>query len=186
MTDLPNLVSQLSTCMKIVVLLAVTLLPLATLAQSIKEYKAINGVTYHINDTVRLGKGSKDTGGFLYIEDRGFTLPAPPGARTGGGRGLPKDFANSGVVVKSIRKTQLNGVDKYLFMVNAGGPFRLSMFIDDAILACEVTPCKSNTSEGGAPVADVADEIKKLKALMDSGAITKEEYEARKKKLLNQ
>jgi len=89
-------------------------------------------------------------------------------------------------VIKSIRKMPLNGIDKYLFMVSGAGPFRLSMFIDDAILACEVTPCK-NTSDGSkAPVVSVADEIKKLKDLMDSGAITKAEFEARKKKLLDQ
>lgn len=173
--------------MKKVLLLAAVLMPMVTLAQTIKEYKAVNGVTYHINDTVRLGKGSKDTGAFLYIEDRGLGLPTLPGARNSGGRGLPKDFANGGVVIKSMRKMQLNGVDKYLFMVNAGGPFRFSMFIDDAILACEVLPCKGNTqAASSAPVADVADEIKKLKSLLDAGAITKDEYDSRKKKLLNQ
>jgi len=31
----------------------------------------------------------------------------------------------------------------------------------------------------------VADEIKKLKALLDSGAITQSEYDSQKKKLLN-
>lgn len=172
--------------MKKIILIAALLAPLCVFSQSVKEYKASNGITYHLNDTVHLGKGSNANGTFLYIEDRGLGLPGPPGRSGGGGRSLPKDYANAGVIIKSIRKMPLNGVDKYLFMVNAGGPFRFSMYIDDAISACEVTPCKQTTIDEKAPVASVADEIKKLKQLMDSGAITKDEYETRKKKLLDQ
>ncbi len=63
---------------------------------------------------------------------------------------------------------------------------RYTGFIDDAIEACEVKPCKSTDSVTQATAGSVADEIKKLKGLLDSGAITKEEYDAQKKKLLNQ
>jgi hypothetical protein len=163
------------------------LAPLYVFAQDIKEYKASNGVTYHINDTVRLGRGSNNNGSFAYVEDRGamgfINIPNPQGRSNG--RGLQKEFANGGVIVKSIRKVQTNNVDKYIFMVSGVGPFRLSMYIDDAISACEVTPCKQ-AGAASAPVASVADEIKKLKQLLDSGAITKEEYDSRKKKLLDQ
>jgi hypothetical protein len=34
--------------------------------------------------------------------------------------------------------------------------------------------------------SSIADEIKKLKEILDEGAITQEEYDAQKKKLLNQ
>ncbi|MES2274747.1 MAG: SHOCT domain-containing protein [Bacteroidota bacterium] len=170
--------------MKKILIIAALLAPLYSLAQTINEYKATNGVTYHINDTVRLGKGSNSNGAFLYVEDKGLGISLPgPGGRSAGGRGLPKDFANGGVIIRSIKKTTLNNVDKYVFMVYAGGPLRFSLYIDDAISACEVTPCGQTT---GKAVPSVADEIKKLKQLLDSGAITKEEYEAQKKKLLNQ
>ena len=173
--------------MKKLLITAALLAPLYVLAQDIKEYKATNGVTYHLNDTVRLGRGSNNNGSFAYIEDRGamgfINVPNPQGRSNG--RGLQKEFTNGALIVKSIKKVQERNVDKYIFMVSGAGPFRLSMYVDDAISACEVTPCKQ-AGVASAPVASVADEIKKLKQLMDSGAINKEEYEARKKKLLDQ
>lgn len=173
--------------MKKILITAALLAPLCVFAQDIKQYKASNGVTYRINDTVHLGKGSNSNGSFMFVQDRGlgFTLPGPQG-RSAGGRGLPKDMSNGGVIIKSIKKTTENNLEKYVFMVNGGGPLRFSLFIDDAISVCEVTPCKQSSSGSPVPVASVADEIKKLKQLMDSGAITKDEYESRKKKLLDQ
>ncbi|GAB3926563.1 SHOCT domain-containing protein [Mucilaginibacter myungsuensis] len=176
--------------MKKLVLLTTLLVPMLTKAQDIKEYQATNGVTYHLNDTVRLGKGSNNNGSFFFVEDRGamgfINVPNPQGRSNG--RGLQKEFANGALIVKSIKKIQAKNVDKYVFMVSGAGPFRYSMYIDDAISVCEVTPCKNSieADRSSGPVASVADEIKKLKELMDSGAITKEEFEKRKKKLLDQ
>lgn len=165
------------------------LTPLFSKAQ--KEYKASNGVTYHVGDTLRLGLGSKADGSFLYIEDKGplgglgaFGNLGP--GRNQPARSLPKDYANVGAVIKSITKSSANGVQKYIFSVNPGGPMRYTVYIDDAIAACEVKPCKSDASASAATTGSVADEIKKLKALLDSGAITKSEYDAQKKKLLGE
>jgi hypothetical protein len=164
--------------MKKLLLISALLIPFLSKAQQITEYKASNGVTYHLNDTVRLGRGTKADGSFLYLEDRGI-IPNPRSVRS-----LPKEFANGAAVIKNIRKTSISGVDKYLFSVNPGGPMRYSVFIDDAIAVCEVKPCASTDSPKSA--GSIADEIKKLKSLLDSGAITKAEYDAQKKKLLNQ
>lgn len=146
---------------------------------SVNEYKASNGVTYHIGDTVRLGRGTKPDGSFLYLEDHGL-IPSPRSTRT-----LPKDFANSAAILKSIRKIKVNGIDKYMFSVNPGGPMRYTVYVDDAIEACEIKPCKS-ADAGAASTGSIADEIKKLKGLLDAGAITPAEYDSQKKKLLNQ
>lgn len=151
-------------------------LPFFSRAQT--QYKASNGVTYHVGDTVKLGRGSKQDGSFLYFEDHGI-IPNPRSVRN-----LPKEFANVGAVIKNIKTMRINGVDKYMFSVNPGGPMRYTVFIDDAIAACEVKPCAEAT--GAAPVLSVADEIKKLKSLLDSKAITQAEYDAQKKKLLGQ
>lgn len=176
--------------MKKIIVAAFLLIPFLSQAQ--KEYKASNGVTYHVGDTLRFGLGSKADGSFLYAEDRGLLGGIGPFGNMGPGRNqparsLPKDYANVGAVIKSISKTSSNGIQKYVFSVNPGGPMRYSVYIEDAIAACEVKPCKNETpvttNTGG---GSVADEIKKLKALMDSGAITKSEYEAQKKKLLGE
>lgn len=170
--------------MKRILLTILLLIPFLTKAQgffggtSVNEYKASNGVTYHVGDTVRLGRGTKSDGTFMYFEDHGL-IPNPRSTRN-----LPKDFANAGATIKSIRKMKVNGIEKYLFSVNPGGPMRYTVFIDDAIEACEVKPCKAPDSAKPATAGSVADEIKKLKELLDSGAITKDEYEAQKKKLL--
>jgi hypothetical protein len=152
-------------------------IPLFTQAQ-ITQYKASNGVTYHVGDTLRLGRGTKSDGSFLYVEDRGI-IPNPRSVRT-----LPKEFDNVGAIIKSMRKMTVNGIDKYMFMVNPGGPMRYSVFIDDAIGACEVKPCAADSPKQ--QTGSVADEIKKLKSLLDAGAITQSEYDKQKKKLLNQ
>jgi hypothetical protein len=175
--------------MKRILLVVALLIPFLTKAQGIfggttvNEYKASNGVTYKVGDTVKLGRGTKADGSFLYLEDRGLIPNPRASART-----LPKEFANATATLKSIRKMKINGVEKYLFSVNPGGPMRYSVFIDDAIEACEVKPCKAtdDTKTSVAPTGSIADEIKKLKGLLDSGAITQAEYDAQKKKLLSQ
>jgi len=164
--------------MRKISILIFLLASLLTKAQKITAYKAANGITYHLNDTVRLGKGSGDNGSFLYIEQRGIPIPSPHPSP-----GLPKTFTNSGVIIKNIKKDNVNGIDKYLFIVSAGGPFRFSVYIDDAILACEVIPCQSTTPKQS---ASVADEIKKLKELLDSGALTQAEFDLQKRKLLSE
>ncbi|MDB4925379.1 SHOCT domain-containing protein [Mucilaginibacter sp.] len=161
--------------MKKILFIVSLLVPCLGKAQ-ITEYKATNGITYHIGDTVRLDRGTKADGSFLYLEER--MVPNPRG-----GHNLPKEYANGAAVIKSMRKTTINGIDKYMFSVNPGGFIRYSVFIDDAIAACEVKPCA--TTATAKPVASVADEIKKLKGLLDAGAITKAEYDSQKKKLLN-
>lgn len=171
--------------MKRILITILILTPFLTKAQglfggsTVTEYKASNGVTYKIGDTVRLGRGTKPDGSFLYLEDHG-PIPNPRGVRS-----LPKEFANAAAILKNIRKIKVNGVDKYMFSVNPGGPMRYTVFVDDAIDACEIKPCKTSDSAKPATTGSVADEIKKLKGLLDSGAITKEEYDAQKKKLLN-
>jgi hypothetical protein len=57
------------------------------------------------------------------------------------------------------------------------------LYIDEAIKVCEVVPC---LQQQGAATTGVADELLKLKKLLDSGGITQAEYNAQKKKLLNE
>ncbi|WP_183573404.1 SHOCT domain-containing protein [Mucilaginibacter sp. X5P1] len=169
--------------MRKLIFISILLIPLLGKAQTYTSYKATNGVTYHLNDTVRLGKGSASDGSFLYIQDRGIPSPLP--GRPSPTHNLPKTFTNGGVIIKNIKKSNRNGIDKYVLVVDAGGLFRFSLYIDDAILACEVMPCQTSATKEPSPTY-VADELKKLKELLDAGTITQAEFDAQKKKLLGE
>jgi hypothetical protein len=79
--------------------------------------------------------------------------------------------------------------------VGAGDIVNYWIELDQAIEAGEIVvpepyAAKLDINKKNAPVViqqnsvSVADEIKKLKSLFDSGVLTKEEYETQKKKLL--
>jgi len=159
-------------------LLMILLLPVFAFGQDITEYKASNNKIYHIGDTVRLSKGSSSNGEFLYLQMGGIN------AFLGHGHNLniDKSYANTGVIIKKIKKDKVRGIQKTWFVVDGGNITNYNLYIDDAILSCEVTPCQT----GNTQTLSVADEILKLKKLLDAGAITQDEYNAQKKKLLNQ
>jgi len=171
--------------MKKLVLIIILLIPVLSRAQKITQYKAINGVTYHVKDSVMLNQGSAKDSTFVNVQQTGFIL--------GGNHNLPGYYLHTNVQIKSIKLETERGVDKYIFVINEGGLFSYSLYIDDAISACEVSPCTVTSfvkQQMGnivkQPAGSVADEIKKLKDLLDSGALTQAEFDAQKKKLLNQ
>jgi Short C-terminal domain len=151
--------------------------PFITFGQSMSEYKAINNKTYHIGDTVRLDRGSSADGDFLYLQIGGINSILSHGHN----QNIDKAYANTGVVIKNIKKGKTRGVEKLWFMVDGGNIANYMLYIDDAIQSCEVVPCQTQKEN-----ISVADEILKLKKLLDAGAITQTEYDAQKKKLLNQ
>ena len=74
-------------------------------------------------------------------------------------------------------------------MKRSSGQYRKNLEETQEILSCLELIIRENqkslsVSENSKP-ADAADEILKYKKLLDAGAITQEEYEAKKKQLLN-
>jgi hypothetical protein len=170
--------------MKKLFFILICLLPATSFCQTLKEFKAPNGKTYHIGDTIKVGMGSMPEGNFKYVQ----VTPPPffPPRPNGNNFSARKDLAMSTAVIRKIKMaSQISGSDKVMFTVKAGGIGTYDIWIVEAIAACEVTPC-SGTSPGATPRMSVADEIAKLKKLLDSGAITKAEYDAQKKKLLDE
>lgn len=153
-------------------------------AQKLSEYKALNGVNYKIGDTVKLGRGSAPNGSFNYMQMGGFGAMLAHRQQRGDQLNIDKDYANTAVIIKSMKSAQINGVQKVTFVVNANGPLNFNLSIDGAVQTCEVVPCNAQSGSAVAPAMSVADEITKLKKLLDSGAITQAEYDAQKKKLL--
>ncbi|MFI5161923.1 MAG: SHOCT domain-containing protein [Sphingobacteriales bacterium] len=153
-------------------------------AQSVlKEYHASNGKTYHPGDTVKVGLGTMPDGNFKYIQVNEL-LPGPP-RRNGNILNAHKDMSGSNYVIKKIKnETEASGTNKIVFTIKTGGLPTYNIWIEEAIASCEVKPC--NNQKGAPANFSVADELTKLKKLLDQGAITKAEYDAQKKKLLGE
>lgn len=161
-----------------------SLAPVFVLGQNLKEYKAANGKTYHVGDTLKIGMGSNPEGNFKYIQ----VTPPPffPPRPNGNGMSARKDFSMSTAVIRKIKTaSQMTGSDKVVFTVKAGGIGTYDVWIAEAVAACEVTPCAGSNTNASAG-SSVADELLKLKKLLDAGAITQAEYNAQKKKLLSE
>ncbi|MDB5140905.1 MAG: hypothetical protein JWR12_2821 [Mucilaginibacter sp.] len=174
--------------MKRALFIIILLMPLFICAQKLTAYKAINGITYHIGDTVRLGLGSSSGGVFLYLQMGGWGAAMSYDSNAGPDQlNIGRGYANTAVIVKKIKVGKISGIAKYWFVVGGGNLTNYNLMIDDAIQVCEVIPCQPNS-----PVViqqasdDNLDKLKKLKALLDTNAITQAEYDEQKKKLLNQ
>lgn len=163
-------------------LLFVTCLLISICSMSQNDYQASNGIIYHIGDTVKLGRGSSPNGDFLYLQMGGFGAIMSYNSNKGSDQfNIGKGYANTAVVVKKIKEGKIKGIKKTYFVVGGGNITNYNLYIEDAIQTCEVKPC-ANTSEKS--MGSVADELLKLKQLLDAGAITQAEYDAQKKKLL--
>lgn len=157
--------------------------PLFCQAQYYKEYKAKNGITYMIGDSVKLGKGSGVNGAFLWLQMGGWGAAMSYNVNKGQDQfNIGRGFANMNVIIKNIKESKTKIGKKTYFVVN-GNYTNYNLFIDDAIEACEVKPC--NDANAPAPAVSVADELLKFKKLLDSGVITQTEFDNQKKKLLN-
>ena len=115
-------------------------------AQKLKEYKAINGITYKIGDTVKLDSGSGVNGEFLYLQMGGWGAVALFNSNNGSDQlNIGRGYAHSFVLVKKIKKNSYKGRSKVIFTVDGGNISNYSLLIDDAIDVCEVAPCKPTT-----------------------------------------
>jgi hypothetical protein len=162
------------------------LLAIVVKAQKLKEYTASNGVTYHLKDTVKLGMGSASNGNFLYLQMGGWAaIMSYDSNKSDDQFNIGRAYANTAVIIKKISQAKLKGIIKTYFTVGGGNITNYLLYIDDAIQTCEVVPCTGGR-DNQPVVADKFDQLKKLKDLLDSGAITQPEYDEQKKKLLAQ
>lgn len=153
-------------------------------SQKLTEYKAINGINYKVGDTVKLGRGSAPNGSFNYMQMGGLGAFLAHKQQRSDQLNIDKNYANTAVVIRGIKSSRINGAQKVVFTVKADAPVTFNLTVDDAIQTCEVIPCSAQAGNSPATVMSVADEIAKLKKLLDNGAITQAEYDAGKKKLL--
>jgi hypothetical protein len=174
--------------MKHLLLISCILVTLHAQSQKIKSYSASNGVIYHENDTLKIGRGSMPNGDFKYIEMGGWGAIASYSSEKGSSQfNVSKSYSGFNMIIKKIKEYELKGGKKIIFTVGAGNITNYVVYIENAIATCEVEPCNDGkpTVTKAAPV-DPADELKKYFDLKERGAITQAEYDSIKNKLLHQ
>jgi hypothetical protein len=154
--------------------------------EEILSWKTEDGTNFTVGDTLHFGMGSNTNGDFRYV----YTLPT---------------FFNSNYLYynsslngkfATIDKMQKSGNAKMgytMYFTFRYGMGSSAVNVESAITSGEmITPAsKRKMDEKEKPViiqqggaSSVADELKKLKELLDSGVLTQEEYGAQKQKLL--
>jgi hypothetical protein len=171
--------------MKKILLLIFIIIPFLSNAQiggsKIKGPLTIKYGVFHEGDTLKVGYGTNPNGDFKFI----YT---PPNGFWGTPQqSLPKGLGGSQVVIKFFKKLESDRTGiKYWTVINVGGLANTIVELEPAIESGEIVIPGYDPKQINAPVQkiDVADQIGKLKKLLDAGAITQEEYDAQKKKLL--
>lgn len=169
-----------------VALITLASVPVYAQSTTVTEYTASNGVTYKIDDNIPLGRGSGPTGKFAYVTVGGWAM-----STNADNNMIGAAYAGTNVKLKriNVNTNKHRGFKKTTFVVGGGNITNYYLDIEGAIAACEVTPCKTTATTEDAAKAPAAapspaDELAKFKQLLDSGAITQEEYDAQKKKIL--
>lgn len=154
------------------------------------EFKGYNGQIYVYED-------------HLVIERKGFLATASNGFA--GSKTIPftaiqsVQFKNAGAMLNGyIQFAVLGGVERRGGITNAAtdenavvflkkhqaDAERVRNYVQKAIMDIQNASVERRSPEPDTAAASVADEIKKFKDLLDMGAITQEEFDAKKKQLL--
>ncbi|NID10641.1 SHOCT domain-containing protein [Fibrivirga algicola] len=152
--------------------------------QSKEPVTLTDGITVNVGDTLRWGRGSTPYGDFKYVVQ---PLNVLAGTRE---QFLDRRYNGQWAVVKHFKVQSVkNAGNKTVAVVNPFSGYNFAVDLEPAIEAGEIVAVNSRRvgakpAEAAKP-ASVADELLKLKQLLDAGAITQGEYDAQKKKLLS-
>jgi hypothetical protein len=167
------------------ILTVLLFVPFFTSAQS-NEFGKIENDTLYLNSgekywkgkDVRLGYGSNGAKGFEFIALSPFSIAGPIP--------LGSAWANMKMTVKDFQFVGSKRAGKKFYVVARGG--NLSPYWIDIVSALNQKEVASDLTRDAvtvaAPSGDMADQIKKLKDLKDSGALTEEQYNAALKKVI--
>lgn len=152
-------------------------------AQNMSEYKASNGIVYHVGDTIKFGRGTGVNSSFAFVQ-------MGTGATAMGARGVVgANWSGFNAIIKKIKKMTIKGATVVYFVVGTGGPARFNVGIEDALAVGEVVnPNKGNDVQQNTlnKQKNKTERLKDLKELLDSGILTQEEFDTEKKKILDE
>jgi hypothetical protein len=151
-------------------------------AGQLDSVKCSNGWVIKAGDTLKIGVGTRFDKTFAFIHTN-------PNLLTTEIFYLGSSYAGFNVIVKKVNERKFKGAKKIELTVGAGNILNNFVEIEQAIEAGEILPpieyrkkvqpsviIQNNTS--------VADELVKLKKLLDDGILSNDEFEVQKKKLL--
>lgn len=141
---------------------------------------ASNGVKFIVGQDITLGPGSGINGSYVWIHTApGLTTPIY----------LPAGWAGYKMRIKEIREmgTKKRGYKKYLIL-GGGNIVNYWMDLEEGMVSGEIREpslVKEKIEDKKESTISIADELAKLKKLMEDSVITKEEFEIEKTKLLS-
>ncbi len=158
------------------------------LSQSGDTLIASNGMKFYHGLMIKLGTGTLPNGDFKYINTSPTSWIAYAGSVTP--TSLGKSFSGISFTVKEIKKygSQKRGYSYHL-VLGGGNIVNYHCDIENAITSGEVIVPDEFKKKQTATIQinqtlSVSDELVKLKKLYSDSILTKEEYEAQKKRLL--
>lgn len=151
-------------------------------------YTLSSGWTIKVGDTLQLGSGTMPDKRYAFIYQSPLNVFASVSGDNSGKNYLGSNAARNAIVKDLISYGTKRSGFTIIAKVGVGDISNYWIEIDNAIGSSEVNPPMQYSAYykkgGNGSATSVADELKKWKDLLDSGAITKEEYEAQKKKIL--
>jgi len=118
--------------MKTKLIICLMFLSLACFGQG---YKATNGITYNVGDTITLNSGSAVDGSFQYFQLGGLKMGMTADLNKGKEQfNMSSLYSGFKIVIKKIKVMKAFGQTKTYFVIEGG----YYLFIDDAIKAKEI------------------------------------------------
>ncbi len=142
-----------------------------------------SGYKITVDQEIKLGTGTRDNGDFKFITVSKNSWLTAPSVKQASMRKTSDH--HTGMVKKLKPEGNKERGYTYYIIIGIGDIVNYQCDVENAIASGEiVVPDKYKSKPNNSPVS-VADEITKLKKLYDDSVITKEEFEAQKKKLLD-
>jgi hypothetical protein len=140
-----------------------------------------NGARFVIGDKVKLGYGSGANKDFEFVHLSDWSIAGPVK--------LKSQWALHEMVIKGFKMEGTKRTGKQYYLVLGGGnlsPYwcEINAAMDMKEVIVPGVNDQTATAQTQPAASSPADELKKLKALLDSGAITQQEYDSTKKKIL--
>ena len=146
------------------------------MGRPIKQYTSRMGTAVHVGDTLRFVIGQRENGSYKYAKIASQAFHSEETS-------LAAEWNGRAAVVTQLREIPYK-TGAVITTVFKSGAFNAALNFDSAEEAGEIKTTanqKKATPSGG---GGVADELIKLKSLLDAGALTQAEFEAQKTKLL--